>query len=233
MIKQVALYNIAPQTDGDEFWRYHTREHALAVVQACGDNLVRYSINRITAVAKGAHRFFGVVETWWQDAAAMQSGFQALEDTRLPGGKSIVRDYFDRLADPFVAFEVEEYVAKKPAPVMPSRPAKYMGFYSLPPGTDEDRFWHYHTQEHAVHSVDSFGNFLKYYVINRVSRIVDGEPVCFGMVELWFEDSQQLKRGFEAHKQSMLANGRNVSEDFDVRVADAFGYFVEEFMAKC
>jgi len=29
-----------------------------------------------------------------------------------------------------------------------------------------------------------------------------------------------------------LANGRNVSEDFDVRVADAFGYLVEEFNAK-
>jgi len=232
MIKQMALYTIPPQTDGDDFWRYHTQEHAPAVVQACGDNLVQYTINRVIDIAKGAHNFFGVVETWWQDPAAMQNGFQVLEDTLLPGGKSIVQDYFGRLAGPFVAFEVEEYVAKKPTPAIPHRPAKYMGFYSLPPGTDADRFWAYHTREHAVHSVDSFGNYLKYYVINRVSRVVDGDPICFGIVELWFEGRQQLTKGFEDHKHMMLANGRNVSEDFDVRVADAFGYLVEEFNAK-
>lgn len=232
MIKQMALYTIPTQTDGDAFWRYHTQEHAPMVLQVCGDDLVKYTINRVIDLAKGVHRFFGVVETWWQSPAAMQNGFQAMEDTRLPGGKSIARDHFDRLADPFVVFEVDEYVAKKPMSDIPHRPAKYMGFYSLPPGTDADRFWAYHTREHAVHSVDSFGNLLKYYTINRVNRIVNGNPICFGIVELWFKDRQELTKGFDAHKHMMLANGRNVSEDFDVRVTDAFGYLVEEFKVK-
>ena len=83
-----------------------------------------------------------------------------------------------------------------------------------------------------MHSVDSFDDYLEYYVINRVSRVVKGQSVCFGVVELWFADREGLTKGFDAHERVILPNGRNVSEDFNVRVVDAFGYVVEEFTAK-
>ena len=232
MIKRMALYSIPRQTDGDAFWRYHTREHTPAVLQVCGDRLVKYAINRVIDLTKGTTRFFGVEETWWRDRTAMQAGFQALESEVLPSGKSVAQDFFGCLADQQLAFEVEEFVAKKHSRELPSPPAKYMGFYSLPQGTDPDNFWEYHTREHAVHSVDSFEDYLEYYVINRVSRVIKGQSVCFGVVELWFADRECLTKGFEAHKRVILPNGRNVSEDFNVRVADAFGYVVEEFTAK-
>ena len=72
MIKQMALHTISPQTDGDDFWRYHTQEHAPAVLKICGDNLTKYAINRVVDITKGSSHFFGVEETWWRDRAAMQ-----------------------------------------------------------------------------------------------------------------------------------------------------------------
>ena len=232
MIKRMALYSIPGQMDGDVFWRYHTHEHAPAVLKVCGDDLAKVAINRVVDITKGDSHFFGVVETWWRNRAAMKAGLQALESELLPNGKSIAQDYLDRLAPEQVTFEVEEFVAKKPSRELPSSPAKYMGFYSLPSGTDPDEFWKYHTCEHAVHSVDSFDDYLEYYVINRVSRVVKGQSVCFGVVELWFADREGLTKGFDAHERVILPNGRNVSEDFNVRVVDAFGYVVEEFTAK-
>jgi len=232
MIKQMALHTITPQTDGDDFWRYHTQEHAPAVLKICGDNLTKYAINRVVDITKGSSHFFGVEETWWRDRSAMQTGFQALESDVLPNGKRVAQDFVGRLAEQPVAFEVEEFVAKKHSRELRSPPAKYMGFYSLPQGTDPDKFWEYHTREHAVHSVDSFDDYLEYYVINRVSRVIKGQAVCFGVVELWFADRECLTKGFEAHKRMILPNGRNVSEDFNVRVVDAFGCVVEEFTAK-
>ena len=232
MIKQMALYSIPRQMDGDVFWRYHTHEHAPAVLRVCGDALAKVAINRVVDITKGNRHYFGVVETWWRDRAAMKAGLQALGSKLLPNGKSIAQDYLDRLAHGEVAFEVDEFVAKKSSRELPSPPAKYRGFYSLPHGTDPDEFWKYHTCEHAVHSVDSFDDYLEYYVINRVSRVIKGQPVCFGVVELWFADRESLTKGFDAHKQVILPSGRNVSEDFNLRVVDAFGYVVEEFTAK-
>lgn len=232
MIKRMALYSIPLETNGDEFWQYHTREHAPAAIQTCGDNLVKYKLNRVIRQTKGSTKCFGVVETWWRDTDAMAAGFKALDTFVLESGKSVAQDYFDRLADKNIAFEVEEFVVKQTAAVFRKTPFKYMGFYSIPEETDPDEFWEYHTSEHAAHSVDSFGSYLDNYVINRVTRVVKGQLVCFGVVELWFADSENFEKGFEAHKAMMLPNGRNVSEDFDVRVVDAFGYVVEEFEAK-
>lgn len=232
MIKRMALYSIPPQSNGDEFWRYHTREHAPAAIQACGDHLVKYTLNRVVRVTKGATQCFGVVQTWWRDPDALTAGFKALDTHILSNGKSVARDYFDRLADNNIAFEVEEFVVKQNTEIFRAPPAKYIGFYSIPQGSDPGSFWEYHTREHAAHSVESFGPYLENYVINRVTKVIKGQSICFGVVELWFTDSENLEKGFAAHKTMMLPNGRNVSDDFDVRVVDAFGYEVQEFAAK-
>ena len=87
MIKRMVLYAISRQTDSDAFWQYHTQEHAPAVLQVCGDRLVKYAINRVIDLTKGTTRYFGVEETWWRDRSAMQTGFQALESQVLPNGK--------------------------------------------------------------------------------------------------------------------------------------------------
>ena len=84
MIKRMALYSIPGQMDGDVFWRYHTQEHAPAVLKVCGDDLAKVAINRVVDITKGDSHFFGVVETWWRDRAAMKAGLQALESELLP-----------------------------------------------------------------------------------------------------------------------------------------------------
>ena len=98
------------------------------------------------------------------------------------------------MADQQVAFEVEEFVAKNHSRELRSSPAKYMGFYSLPQGTDSDKFWEYHTREHAVHSVDSFDDYLEYYVINRVSRLSRGRLSVLGSLNSGLPTGNVLKR---------------------------------------
>ena len=75
----MALYSIPGQMDGDVFWRYHTHEHAPAVLKVCCDDLAKVAINRVVDITKGDSHFFGVVETWWRNRAAMKAGLQALE----------------------------------------------------------------------------------------------------------------------------------------------------------
>ena len=232
MVKRFALYSLPPETDGDEFWHYHTREHAPQVIDACGPQLVRYAINRVIHQTKGQRQCFGVVETCWQDPLAMAAGFKALENTLLNNGKKIAQDYFERVSDDNVAFEVDEFTVKPKPVVSKEAGVKYMGFYSLPAGTDPDQFWAYHTRRHAVHSVDSFGSHLQGYAINRVTRTIKGPSICFGVVELWFAEADHLKQGFVAHKSVMLPEGVNVSDDFDRRVVDAFGFEVQEYIVK-
>ncbi len=96
---------------------------------------------------------------------------------------------------------------------------KMITVYSIPEGTDPDKFWKYHTEEHAIDFRDAARPFLKKYVINRVlgSR---GEPKFFGLIETWW-DSEEDRQAY--NKRSHPKRG-----EFSSRVVDSFTVLVEE-----
>ena len=112
MIKRIGIYSIPPETNQEEWWRYHTQEHAADFVKAAGDDLVKYVINRVTKVIKGERICFGIVETWYQDEAAMKRVYERCYRTILPSGKNVDDDYFSRVVNPH-SFAVEEVIVKE------------------------------------------------------------------------------------------------------------------------
>jgi len=111
MIKRIGIYSIPDEMDEKEWWQYHTREHAADFVKAAGEDLVKYVINRVTKVIKGEKICFGIVETWYQDEAAMKRVYERCYQTILPSGKNIDDDYFSRVVNPR-SYAVEEFVVK-------------------------------------------------------------------------------------------------------------------------
>ncbi len=72
MIKMINVYSLPEGTDPDEFWKYHTEEHALDVKNAAGPILKKYVINRVIEARSGEPAFFGLIETWWESEEARQ-----------------------------------------------------------------------------------------------------------------------------------------------------------------
>ena len=111
MIKRIGIYSIPPETDPEEWWRYHTEVHARDFVKAGGDDLLKYVINRVTRVIKGEKACFGIVETCYPDEAAMLRVYARCRETILPNGKNVDDDYFSRVVSA-MSYEVEERVVK-------------------------------------------------------------------------------------------------------------------------
>jgi hypothetical protein len=98
--------------DGDLFWDYHVRGHAVDVMKASGQWRTKYVINRVTETLYGEPRFFGVIETWWESKDAMEKDMEALRTNRLPNGKTIEEDFSSQVAGAFSVL-VEEFVVKE------------------------------------------------------------------------------------------------------------------------
>lgn len=112
MVKRVAIYSIPEGTDGDKFWKYHTKVHAPDVVRVAGPALKKYIINRVTKIISGKPQFFGLVEMWWESEESMNKAFQTFQTEKLTNGKTIFEDFWSQATSRF-ATEVEEFVAKE------------------------------------------------------------------------------------------------------------------------
>ena len=109
---------------------------------------------------------------------------------------------------------------------------KRIGIYSIPEGTDEKEWWEYHSKTHAADFIKAAGDDLSKYVINRVTKVLKGKKICFGIVETWYPDEAAMKRVYERCYQSVLPSGKNIDEDYFSRVIDANSFEVEEAVIK-
>ena len=78
-LKTIGAYGLPPTVDGDAFWRYHTEIHGVDVMNAAGDLLMEYSLNRRAETLAGAPGFFAMIEMWWANQAA-RDGYPARAD---------------------------------------------------------------------------------------------------------------------------------------------------------
>jgi len=97
---------------------------------------------------------------------------------------------------------------------------KRVAVFSLPETADPDEFWKYGVETHTAEVKELPG--LRKYVINRVTKVVKGEPKFWGLAELWFDSE-------EAHHQAFTSSaGDSTREDFASRIAEHFHAWVEE-----
>jgi hypothetical protein len=230
MIKRLGVYSLPEDTDGDEFWRYHTQEHAQQAKQAFGDYLKRYTINRIRRLIAGEGDWFGLVETWWDSQADVDRGFANLNTTMLPNGLSISDDFGSRV-DRYTSFEVDEFVALDK---LKGEAIKRMTFYQLVDGIDGDDFFHYHTQKHAadVLNASQTDYARKKYVINKIKRVIKGNERVFGFIETWWTNHTDMDRDLDELGRAKLSDGTSLVNEFFEQVENVVVYEVEEFIAK-
>ena len=105
---------------------------------------------------------------------------------------------------------------------------KRVSVYSLPKGTNPDEFWKYHTEVHASDIKKAAGPRLKKYAINRVARVVSGEPKFWGMVETWWESEEAIREATKDINALKAPGGKTIWDDFWSRVVDGFSAEVEE-----
>ncbi len=105
--KTLGAYHLGSGANGDAFWRYHVHVHGADVVEAAGDALVGYSLNRRTQALAGGPGFFAMFEMWWSDKAAFL-GYPARSSTYVTAsGKPPLDDFasYDTIQEFSVALE--------------------------------------------------------------------------------------------------------------------------------
>ena len=63
MVKRVMVCSLTEGTDPDEFWKYWVEVHAAGLKNEPG--IKKYVIHRVTKVAKGEPKFWGLMELWF------------------------------------------------------------------------------------------------------------------------------------------------------------------------
>jgi len=109
---------------------------------------------------------------------------------------------------------------------------KRLVIQSLPEGTDEDEFWKYHTHVHSVDFLEAVGDLVNKYVIKRVIRVIKGKKQFFVLIETWWENEEDMSKAFKILNNTMLSNGKTVTDDFMSRVINGSTFEVEEFIGK-
>jgi len=110
MIKRVTVYSLPEGTDPDEFWKYHQEVHAPDFVKLAGPDLKRYVIHRVNKVIRGEPKFFGFVETWWENEEAMERSVQNVAAHKTADGKTVQEDFFSRITDGFMTLVDERVI---------------------------------------------------------------------------------------------------------------------------
>jgi hypothetical protein len=106
---------------------------------------------------------------------------------------------------------------------------KVVSIFSLPEGTDQDKFWKFHTVDHVKDVLKVARPSLKKYVINRVVKVNNGETKIFGIVEQWWESEEALKDYLKHCQLLKPASGKTPQQDFQSRIAPgSFSVMVEE-----
>ena len=63
MVKRVYICSLAEGTDPDEFWKHWIGVHAAELKNE--PHIKKYVIHRVTKVAKGEPKFWGLLEMWF------------------------------------------------------------------------------------------------------------------------------------------------------------------------
>lgn len=104
---------------------------------------------------------------------------------------------------------------------------------SLKPGIDPDDFWEFHKKVHAVEAAAVGGDRLKRYVINRVTRVLSGEPVFFDLIESWWANEKEMRQAWDIDSwQAKSAVGKSIQDDFWSKTTAGFTAVAEEYIAK-
>jgi uncharacterized protein (TIGR02118 family) len=77
MVKRVFVFSLPESSDSEEFWKFWVETHAPKFKKVPG--LRKYVINRVTKVAKGDVKFWGLVETWWDSKEAHDKSLNSPE----------------------------------------------------------------------------------------------------------------------------------------------------------
>ena len=103
MIKRVFVFSLPEGTNPDEFWKFWTDVHAAQYKKVPG--LRKYTINRVSQVAKGDAKFWGLAETWWDSIDAHDNSLNS------PEMKPIYEDKFaEKILGGFGAWVEEKEV---------------------------------------------------------------------------------------------------------------------------
>jgi uncharacterized protein (TIGR02118 family) len=98
---------------------------------------------------------------------------------------------------------------------------KRITVFSLAEGTNSDEYWKYHTAAHASDVLKALPRPSK-YVINRVTRVVSGEPKFWGFVETWWDSEEAMNQAMNTPEL------KQANADWLPRVSGCFTALVEE-----
>ena len=107
---------------------------------------------------------------------------------------------------------------------------KRIFIYSLPEGTNHDEFWKYHTEVHASDTKNAAGPRIKKYVINRVTKVLLGEPKFWVLIETWWENEDAMNEFVKNAETIKIpgGGGKTSFSDFFPRITEPFIALVEE-----
>ena len=219
MVKRATIFSLREGVDPDEAWKFWQEVHALNFKKMPG--LRRYMINRaIKVLREGDVKFWGLVESWWDN----EDAYEQARNSSI--GAVVASDGFaTRMADSFAAWvEDKEIVFSN----VRDNVIKSVGLYSLPAGTDPDKFWKYHTEVHAADVKRVVGSGLKGYIINRVIRVAKGEPKYWGLIEMWWESEQARVETGKGLKALKTPEGKTLADDFETQVIGHATNWMEE-----
>ena len=109
---------------------------------------------------------------------------------------------------------------------------KRVTIFSLPEGTDQEKFWQYHTKGHAADVMKYSGSGRRRYVINRVTKVLEGKQNFFAIIETWWDTREDMDRDMETFKKTILPNGKSIFDDFASRIISDLVCEVEEYVVK-
>lgn len=105
MIKMVSIFLLPDEVNSDEFWKYWKEKH-VPDVKSLKPGLKKYTINRVKKALSGENRFWGLIETWWENEDDMRLTFGSLE------GKEVADDFWHRVVGRCSVIVEEEVIIR-------------------------------------------------------------------------------------------------------------------------
>ena len=94
--------------------------------------------------------------------------------------------------------------------------------FKLKEGADPEMVWKLWSGEHAQ-IIKTFSP-LKRYVVNRVIKVINGEPSFWGEMEVWYESEEAFKKA--AHDMDRIKE--EIKDNFNDYISDIVATWVEE-----
>lgn len=106
--KTFSGYHLPPGMDGDAFWHYHAAIHGPDVVNAAGNSLIDYRLNKRIETLEGQPTFFALIEMWWASNADRENYPTRCAPYVTASGKSPLEDFMSRGTIPEFSVIVNE-----------------------------------------------------------------------------------------------------------------------------